>query len=203
MKLKDLTILLSAAGSPSMPGALACYRSNGERNIRVIGMDMADDPSAKYMVDVFYKVPPATAANYCDIVLDICKREKVDVYIPTISAEVSAVSARLDEFEALGVKVSVSNMESVEISIISFIHIKPLKRQESQFQNITEFIPWMSLLKAVSIWGIQKSRSALRLSMAVVAVEYVSLMLINPDMRFMRMKSPTVSILLMRICSLF
>jgi len=115
-QLRDLTILLSAAGSPSMPGGLACYRSNGERNVRIIGMDMADDPSVRYMVDVFYKVPPATAANYCDIVLDICIREKVDVYIPTISAEVSAVSARLDEFESLGVKVSVSNMESVEIS---------------------------------------------------------------------------------------
>ena len=77
-KLRDLTILLSAAGSPSMPGALACYRSNGERNIRVVGMDMADDPSVRYMVDVFYKVPAATSKDYCDMVLDICKKE--DMY---------------------------------------------------------------------------------------------------------------------------
>ena len=91
MKLNDITILLSAAGSPSMPGGLACYRSNGERNIRIVGMDMSDDPSIKYMVDVFYKVPAANDKNYCDIVLDICKREKVDVYLPGISAEVSAV----------------------------------------------------------------------------------------------------------------
>lgn len=116
MKLKDITILLSAAGSPSAPGALACYRSNGERNIRIVGMDMSEDPSIPYMVDVFYKVPAANADNYCDIVLDICKREKVDVYLPTISAEVGAVATRIDEFHALGVKVSVSNMESVEIS---------------------------------------------------------------------------------------
>lgn len=115
-KLRDLTVLVSAAGSPSAPGAFACYRCNGERNIRIIGMDMSEDPSIPYMVDVFYKVPAATSENYCDMVLDICKREKVDVYLPTISAEVSAVAARLDEFEAIGVKVSVSNMESVEIS---------------------------------------------------------------------------------------
>ena len=115
-RLNDITILVSAAGSPSAPGAFACYRSNGERNIRIIGMDMAEDPSIGYMVDVYYRVPAATASDYCDVVLDICKREKVDVYLPTISAEVSAVVARLDEFEALGVKVSVSNMESVAIS---------------------------------------------------------------------------------------
>ena len=78
MKFKDLTILLSAVGSPCSPGALACYRNNGERNVKIVGMDMAEDPSIQYMVDVFYKVPPATADNYCDIVLDICRREKVD-----------------------------------------------------------------------------------------------------------------------------
>ena len=128
MKLKDLTILLSAVGSPSAPGALACYRSNGERNIRIIGMDMAEDPSIGYMVDVFYKVPAATADDYCDKVLDICKKEKVDVYLPTISAEVSAVAARMDEFVALGVKVSVSNMESIEISNNKFLTYQTLEK---------------------------------------------------------------------------
>lgn len=115
-QLKDITILVSAAGSPSAPGAFACYRSNGERNIRIIGMDIAEDPSIGYMVDVYYRVPSATSLDYCDTVLDICKRERVDIYLPTISAEVSAVAARLEEFNALGVKVSVSNMESVAIS---------------------------------------------------------------------------------------
>lgn len=116
MKLKDVTILLSAAGSPSMPGTLECYRGNGERKVKVVGMDMVDDPSVKYMVDVFYKVPVATSPDYCDVVLDICRKEKVDVYLPTISAEVSALASRMAEFEALGVKVSVSNMESVSIA---------------------------------------------------------------------------------------
>lgn len=116
MKFKDLVILVSAAGSPSMPGGLACYRSNGERNVRIIGMDMADDPSVRFLVDTFYKVPSATAEDYCNKVIEICKKENVDVYMPSISAEVSAVSARLKEFEDLGVKVSVSNMESVAIA---------------------------------------------------------------------------------------
>ena len=115
-QLRDLTILLSAVDSPSTPGCLNCYRNNGERNIRIVGMDMVDDPTVNFLVDKFYQVPPATAENYCDVVLDICKQEKIDVYLPTISAEVSAVAARLSEFEALGVKVSVSNQESVEIS---------------------------------------------------------------------------------------
>lgn len=114
--MKDLTLLLSASSSPSMPGMLKCFKNNGERNIKIVGVDMTADPSAKHMVDAFYRVPAATAPEYVDIILEICKKEKVDVYFPNISAEVSAVSARKEEFDALGVKLSVSNMESVAIS---------------------------------------------------------------------------------------
>lgn len=115
-QFRDITVLMSASSSPSMPGMIKCFKNVKERNIRVVGVDMSDDPSAKFMVDAFYQVPAATAPNYADIMLDICKKEKVDVYFPNVSAEVSAVVARKDEFEALGVKLSVSNMESVAIS---------------------------------------------------------------------------------------
>lgn len=114
--MKDLTVLLSASGSPSMPGIIDCFKKNGERNIRVVGMDMADEPSAKYLVDAFYSVPAASAPEYCDIVLDICKREHVDIYFPNISAEVTAVSKRKDDFLSVGTVISTSNQEAVAIA---------------------------------------------------------------------------------------
>lgn len=113
---KDLTILLSAAGSPSMPGQLACYRGNGERNIRIVGVDMNDEPSIQYLVDKFYVVPPATAPNYVDTMIDICRKERVDVYFPNISAEVSAVSIRKSEFDAIGTIVSIADPNAVNIA---------------------------------------------------------------------------------------
>ena len=114
--LKDITILLSASGAPSMPGQLSCYRGNGERNIRIVGVDMSNEPSAKYMVDAFYNVPEATAADYCGIVLDICKKEKVDIYFPNISAEVSAVVERQKDFSSIGTILSVSDPKAVAIA---------------------------------------------------------------------------------------
>lgn len=116
MKLNDITVLMSACGSPSIPGMIKCLKENGERNIRVIGVDMDDDPTTQYLVDAFYRVPAASAPEYCDIVLEICRKEKVDIYFPNISAEVSAVVARQDDFEQLGVRLSVSNLESIAIS---------------------------------------------------------------------------------------
>lgn len=114
--MKKLTILLSASGSSSMPGLIDCFRNNGERDIRIVGMDMHNEPSAKYLVDVFYHVPVATASEYVDVVLDICKKEKVDIYFPNISAEVIAVSKRKMEFERINTILSVSDQNRVVIA---------------------------------------------------------------------------------------
>ena len=127
--LKDITVLLSAIGSPSSPGFLNWLHSNGERKIRVVGMDMAEEPSCKYLADSFYRVPPVTDPHYCDLVLDICKKEKVDVYLPGISEEVSAVSRRRTEFEALGTIVSISDPKVVDIANNKLTAYKFLKKK--------------------------------------------------------------------------
>lgn len=114
--MKDLTILISACSSPSIPGILACFRNNGERFIRIVGVDMNDEPSVNYLVDKFYRVPSVSASNYCDIILDICKKEHVDIYMPGISLEVSVAVNKKEEFDKLGVILSMSNQDSVEIS---------------------------------------------------------------------------------------
>ena len=113
--MKPVTVLLSAAGSPTMPGQLRCFRNNGERSINIVGVDMADDPTIRYMVDRYYRVPEATRKDYVDILLDICKKEKVDICFPNISAEVSAISGRIDEFNQIGTKVSIADQSVVDL----------------------------------------------------------------------------------------
>lgn len=114
--MKDITVLLSACNSPTMPGLIKCIKNNGERNIKIIGIDMSEEPSAKYLVDRFYKVPSAEDPSYVDIVLNICKKEAVDIYFPNISAEVSALAVRMDEFNEAGIILSISSQESVDIA---------------------------------------------------------------------------------------
>jgi carbamoyl-phosphate synthase large subunit len=115
-RMKDITVLLSACNSPTMPGLIKCIKNNGERNIRIIGIDMSEEPSAKYLVDKFYRVPSAEDPSYADIVLSICKNEDVDIYFPNISMEVSALAIRMDEFNEAGVILSISSQESVDIA---------------------------------------------------------------------------------------
>ena len=113
--LDDLTVLLSAAGSPTMPGQIRCFRNNGERNIRIIGIDMSDDATIEQMVDKFYVVPPVSSADYVDRVLEICKTESVQIYFTNISDEVEKVSERISEFENIGVIVSAADISVIRV----------------------------------------------------------------------------------------
>lgn len=115
-KLRDLTVLMSACNSSSMPGVYKSFKNNGEREIRVVGVDMCPDPSVRYIVDAFYQVPSVSDPQYVDIMLDICKRENVDIYFPSISLEVTKLAERRQEFEEIGVKLSISNLDSVAVA---------------------------------------------------------------------------------------
>lgn len=114
--MRDITVLLTACGVQFIPGLVNCLKDNGERNIRLIGTDMHDDKTLYSLFDRLYVVPAAKDERYVDVLLDICKKEKVDVLLPFMSAELIPLLDRLQDFENLGVKVSVSDRKSVEIA---------------------------------------------------------------------------------------
>ena len=114
--MNDLTVLVTACGAQFMPGLADCLKDNGERNIRIVGVDMGTDPTILQMVDALYQVPSANDPSYIDCLLDICKKEKVDVVLPFMSADLLPLIDRKSDFESHGIKVSVSDRASVEIT---------------------------------------------------------------------------------------
>lgn len=114
--MKPITIFISASGSQFAPGIIKSFKNNGERTIRVIGGDMSSDPTNKYLVDQFYKVPAAKDPNYVNVVLDICKKEQVDIIIPQMSAELPVYLQNIEKFDAAGVLVSMTRNENVMIA---------------------------------------------------------------------------------------
>ena len=115
-ELKEITVLITAAGNVFMPGTTACIKQNGERKIRLIGADMNDDKTMLEMVDAYYTVPRGDDLEYVDVLLNICRKEQVDIVLPIMSVELNALSENKMRFEAIGTKVSVSNPTSLEIA---------------------------------------------------------------------------------------
>ena len=114
--MNSLNVLVTAAGNVFMPGTLACIKNNGERNIRLIGADMSDDSTILQMCDVAYQVPKCTDSTYIDSLINICQRERVDILLPIMSAELNALSENRNRFATAGTTVSVSSVEALLIA---------------------------------------------------------------------------------------
>ena len=112
-KLRNLTVMVTAAGAQFTPGLFRCLRENGERDIRIIGVDCDEDATIKQMVDVVYKVPKVSDAGYVDSLLAICHQEHVDVLLPSMSAELPLLIGSKDKFQVNGTHVSVGSAKAV------------------------------------------------------------------------------------------
>ena len=115
-ELKDLNVLITAAGNVFMPGTMACIKNNGERNIHLVGADMSRDETILQMCDAAYQVPRGNDPSYVDALLDICRKEQIDVLLPIMSVELNALAENKAKFAAIGTRVSVSDVEALSIA---------------------------------------------------------------------------------------
>ncbi len=84
--------------------------------IHVVGINCSETALLRKGVDAGYVVPRITEEDYIPTVIDICKKEHVDVILPYITAELPLMAREKGRFEAEGIKVSVSNEKSLEMA---------------------------------------------------------------------------------------
>ena len=114
--MRDVTVLITACGNVYMPGTAASVKKNGERNIRLIGADMNHDDTILQMFDQYYQVPRGDDPGYAAAILEICRKEHVDVVIPIMSVELETLAKNEAMFKEAGVVLSVSSLESLKIA---------------------------------------------------------------------------------------
>ena len=113
--MKDCTVLMTGCGAPGAPGIIRCLRKNGERNIRIVSVDRNENAGSRDLVDAFYTVPSAEKEDFIPAVLDICRREGVQVVIPIVTRELMKFARARAEFEAIGARVAVMEPDKLEI----------------------------------------------------------------------------------------
>ena len=87
---------------------------------RVICTDMSNLAPSIYESDQFYTVPRMTAPGYIDVILDICKKEKIDGVLSLIDPELSLLAENKERFAAVGTTVIGSSYELCEMSLDKF-----------------------------------------------------------------------------------
>lgn len=81
--------------------------------LHIVGINAAETALLRKGVDAGYVVPLITDTDYLPTVLDICIKEKVDVILPFITAELPIMAVNRQVFEEHGIHVSVSSPESL------------------------------------------------------------------------------------------
>lgn len=89
---EPLTILVTGVGAPGTPGTIKCLRENGEREVRIIGMDIDPQASGRWLCDEFFKAFRPAEGGYMAQMKRRCEVHGVDVVLPQTTAEVEYLS---------------------------------------------------------------------------------------------------------------
>jgi carbamoyl-phosphate synthase large subunit len=104
--MRDITVLVTASGAPGTAALLRALRSNGERGVRIVGVDMSPQAVGRHFCDRFYVVPPGRDPGFVDAVLDIVRRENIDAVLPQSSSDLLGLAEARERFMASAVLVS-------------------------------------------------------------------------------------------------
>ena len=104
--MKPISVLVSASGAPGTAALLRALRSNGEREVRLVGTDMSERPVGRHLCDDFHVVPPGSDAGFADAMLEVCRREQVDAVLPQSSFDLLGLAEAKDRFEGIAVLVA-------------------------------------------------------------------------------------------------
>ena len=113
MNLRPITVLVSASGAPGTAALLRALRENGEREVRLVGTDMAERAIGRHLCDAFHLVPAGSDPGFPDAIREIVEREAVDAVLPQSSFDLAGLAAHRDDFP---VPVLVSQPETIHRS---------------------------------------------------------------------------------------
>ncbi len=97
-RMRVTTILVTACGAPGAGRLLRALRDNGERPVRLVGVDMSERAIGRHICDEFHLVPPGADPSFPDALLELVEREGVDVVLPESSHDLHHLALRRGEF---------------------------------------------------------------------------------------------------------
>lgn len=83
---------------------------------RVIGLDMDPLAPGLQVVDRPYVVPRMSSPDYVPTLLEVCRRESVDLILPLIDADIEVLLRHRDELAATGARVAVASAAAIALT---------------------------------------------------------------------------------------
>lgn len=114
---KPLKIVITAVGTTNALSVIKSLRRSKYSNSRLIGIDIHNDAdlAAKAFFDKIYRICPVADKKYISQLRAICRKEKADIVIPILDAEVEKLVENKDSFAKMGVIVAADNLAAIKI----------------------------------------------------------------------------------------
>lgn len=103
------------------------FRESMKNNGKILATDMNITAPAIYMADRFYIVPRINDKQYIPTILDICKKEDIQVLTTLIDPEIMVLAEHRQEFESIGVEVLTPYKSTAGICFDKFVMFKYLQ----------------------------------------------------------------------------
>jgi carbamoyl-phosphate synthase large subunit len=117
MSQKDkVKILITSAGSTNGVNVIKVLKEQKELKLFLIACDMNPLAAGFYMADKYFVAPKANSPNFIPTILKICKKERVQIIIPTFSYELPFFAKNKAIIEKEGIKMAISDYETFLIT---------------------------------------------------------------------------------------
>lgn len=120
-----MNILILSSGTRNK--IVQYFRKELANNGNVICTDMSKLAPSIYEANKFYVVPRITSPDYIEVILEICKKEKITGILSLIDPELSLISKNREKFEAIGTRIIGSSYDLCELSLDKYKMYKWLK----------------------------------------------------------------------------
>ena len=109
-----MNILFTCAGRRTY--LLKYFKENMQKGDRVVATDMQLSAPALSVADIKIQVPSVYANDYIDKILTICQEQHINALISLNDLELPILANNKEKFEAVGVKVIVSDPKVIDIA---------------------------------------------------------------------------------------
>jgi len=124
-----IKVLITSAGSTNGINVIKTLRDQKEMKLFLVVADADPLAAGFYLADEHYLVPKADDSGFVNKVIKICKKEKINIVIPTFSKELPVFANNKNIFEKNGIKMAVSPFSVFNVTenkVKAYLHFKRL-----------------------------------------------------------------------------
>ena len=113
--IPNIRVLITGAGTVTCQSVIKGFRQQQEVEVHITTVDPNPLSAGRYLGDVFHLVPLASDDGFTNALLDIVKRERIQLLIPIVDYEFPKIAACRARFEELGCRVAISSPETIAL----------------------------------------------------------------------------------------